>query len=73
MSEYGEKYWSVFSKSQADVLQCLVLSTTKRRWDYCRRGLKKAENIQIWEAEFREFGHFFLRKWQKRKSCRWIQ
>ncbi len=40
-----------------------VSSTTQRYSVYRRRGLKKPENIHIWEGEMREFAHFFLKKW----------
>ncbi len=49
------------SKVQGDVLKYLVLSTTQSYSVCCHRGLKKAENIHIWEAEIREFWHFFLK------------
>ncbi len=36
----------------------------------CHRGLKKPENIHIWEAEIREFGHVVLKKWLK--TINWL-
>ena len=51
MSENGEKCWSLFPKAQGDIVECLVSSTAQRESVYFHRGLKKLENICIWEAD----------------------
>ena len=42
-----KKKKKMFPKAQGDVLKCLVLFTTQRYSDYCRRWMKKPENIHI--------------------------
>ena len=48
--------WSMKkSDVQDDVPKCLVLSTAQKYSVYCQRGVKKAENIHIEEAEIWTF------------------
>ncbi len=60
MTENDEKRWSLFPKAtSSNVLFC---PKSKDIQFIVIRGLKKPENIHIWEAEVREFGQFFLKK-----------
>lgn len=60
MSENGEKCWSVFLKSQDDVLIFLVLSTTQRYLVHCQKGGKKPEHLHIEEVGIKEMCTYFL-------------
>ena len=49
-------------KDQDYVLKYLILSwptVHNPKIVYCHKGLKKTENIHIWEVGMREFGHLF--------------
>ena len=52
MSEKGDK---VFPDAENNVLICLVLSTTQTYFIYCLWGVKKPENIHIWNQKIWQF------------------
>ncbi len=58
MWENGEKWWSKLKMTSS-------LPQPKNIQFTVTEDLKKPENIHIWEAGIREFGHFFLKKWLK--------